>query len=222
MKINPLIILLFNLLIPVALMFPGSELKHFFFLAFAFAALIMTGNLMRGIKFAAAYALVSGLWYMCALYPTNPMPFFNMFFLIWMQFMPCMMMASILILDYSSSEIISALEPFHIPKSFVIALAIVVRYVPTFKKEFAYMKESMRLRGIPFSLRNPIRSFEYFLVPQLFRCSILADEITAAGLTRGITNPVARTSYFDVRMRVNDYILSTILIAGTGVFMIWR
>lgn len=222
MRINPLVVLMFNLILPVAIMFPGNKYQHIFFLAFAMSTILLSGKYKRGIKFLIVYAV---MWIAQYLTIKN----FGMagktiatLLIMFIQFVPCVIMASILIKDYSPSELISALEPFKIPKAFLVSLAIVVRYIPTFKKEFAFMKESMRLRNIPYTMKKPLKSFEYFLVPQLFRCSILADEITAAALTKGITNPNKRTSYYDMQMKFTDYAMCTILIIGTGAFTIWR
>lgn len=191
-------------------------------MTFASAVLIMTGKIKRFLKFLVVYAVFFALQLLAAAYGGSVGAFFTVFIVMSMQFVPCIMMASILIKDYGAGEIISALEPFRLPKPFVVALAIVVRYVPTFRKEYRDIKESMRLRNIPYSLRTPVKSFEFFIVPQLFRCSILADEITAAGLTKGITNPARRTSYCDMRMRLPDYIMCILLLAGLAVFIIWR
>lgn len=222
MKINPLVALLFNIILPISIMFPGNKYKEYFFLAFASFILIICKKYGRLLKFAIAYGVLYGLNMMVVMLGGLVSAFFAMLFTVFMQFIPCMMMASILIFDYKSSELISALEPLHIPKSIVVALVIVIRYIPTFVKEFRDMKESMRLRNIPFSLKRPVKSFEYFIVPQLFRCSILSDEITAAGLTKGITNPAFRTSYYGVRMRSIDYLMCVILNLGMAVFLIWR
>ena len=75
----------------------------------------------------------------------------SVYLMMFMQFIPCLIMASILIWDYNSTEILSALDPVHLPKSFVVAVTVALRYIPTFKREFDYIKESMRLRGIPYT-----------------------------------------------------------------------
>lgn len=222
MRISPLIALVFNFTLPVVIMFPGNRYQHLFFMAFALAVLLISGKTARAMKFAVVYAALYGLQLWIFRGDNNAGMFLSMMLMMSIQFIPCFIMASMLVKDYSSSELISALEPFHIPKPLIVSLAIVVRYIPTFKNEFRFMKESMRLRNIPFSWKKPFKSFEYFLVPQLFRCSILAAEITAAALTRGITNPRMRTSYFDVGMRVNDYIICAVLFAGTGVSIVWK
>lgn len=222
MKVNPIVILLFNLLLPISIMFPGNVYQHYFFLTFAAGILLATGKWTRLVKFALAYGAITLLTRLLEILPDQVSMLFSMILLVSAQFIPCLMMASVLVLDYTASEVISALDPLRLPKSFVVSLAIVVRYIPTFRKEFAYIKESMRLRGVPYSLWHPIRSFSFFLVPQLFRCSILADEITSAGLTKGMTNPTRRSSFFDMRMQAADYMLCAVLLLGMGGFILWR
>lgn len=222
MRVNPLVVLLFNLILPICIMFPGNPCQHFFFLGFAALVLLLMGKFARLAGFAVFYGLLQAISLVCERFADGGGAFFIMFLVIMLQFVPCLMMASLLILDYTSSEIISALEPFHLPKSFVVALAILVRYVPTFKREFGLIRESMRLRGVPYTVKRPVRSFEFFLVPQLFRCASLADEITAAGLTRGITNPVRRSSYYNMKMRPGDVLLCAVMLAGMGGTILWR
>ncbi len=222
MRVNPIVILLFNLVLPISIMFPGNVYQHYFFLTFAAGVLLAMGKWARLAKFALAYGVLLLLTRLLEVLPSQVSMIFSMLLLVSVQFIPCLMMASVLVLDYTASEIISALEPLRLPKAFAVSLAIVVRYIPTFRKEFAFIKESMRLRGVPYSLWHPVRSFSLFLVPQLFRCSILADEITSAGMTKGMTNPARRSSYFDMRMRTADYLLCAILLAGMGGIILWR
>lgn len=220
-KVNPIVLLLFNLVVPVSMMLPRHPAFHPFFLGMAAMMLLISRRLKRLLKFAAAYAVILGLTWLFRTWENLLGQIFAMVITASMQFFPCMMAASILILDYSSADLISALSPFHIPKGFTVALSIVIRYIPTFKREFAAIQESMRIRRIPYSFRHPIRSFEYFLVPQLFRCSILADEITSAGLTKGITNPAPRTCYRNIRMHTIDFCVSGVFLLGTAVILLW-
>jgi len=221
-KINPIVLLLFNLVVPLSMMVPGRPVFHPFFLGMAAVVLLISGKVKRLLKFAAAYAVIFGLTWLFRIWANVLGQVLATLIIASMQFFPCMMAASILILDYSSADLISALSPFRIPKGFTVALSVVIRYIPTFRREFAAIKESMRIRRVPYSFWHPIRSFEFFLVPQLFRCSILADEITSAGLTKGITNPALRTCYRDIRMHTADWCVSGIFLLGTAVILLWR
>ena len=222
MRVHPLVVLLFNLLLPVAIMFPGNPYQHGFFLTFAAAAFLWSGKVKRLAKFGLFYGAMLLLSVALRQYSGVAIPFFIMFITLTLQFVPCAMMASILIWDTSASELIAALALLRLPKAFIIALTVVLRYIPTFRREFVFIKEAMRLRRVPYSLRHPLRSFEFFLVPQLFRCALLANEITAAGLTKGITSPDRRSAYSDGRLRLADCGLCAILLLGTGGMLLWR
>lgn len=221
-QVNPLVVFLFNLLLPLAIMLPGNRLAHPFYMTFAAVVLLSGGKWKRLMKWAVFYGLVLLLERWLHSLGGSVSSFFGMWVLITRQFTPCMMMASVLLIDYTPTDLIAALQPLHLPKTFLVALAVVVRYIPTFKQEFGIIRESMRLRCIPYSVRTPIRSFQYFLVPQLFRCAMLADEITAAGLTKGITNPSVRTAYQDLRMKWADWAMAAVLVMGTGVLVLWK
>ena len=131
------------------------------------------------------------------------------------------MMATILFKDYTTAELLSALELLPLPRSLVVAVIITLRYVPTFKREFGYIKESMRLRGIAFSWKRPVESFRYFMVPQLFRCAALAEEVTSAGLVKGIDANIKRTSYYEQQFRKSDGVLMILLISGIVWAGLW-
>ena len=166
-----------------------------------------------------SYAALYGLYYACM--GLEDMRFLAMFFLVFTQTFPCFMMASVLISRYSSAQLLSALEDMHLPRVMVVATTITLKYIPTFAREFKYIKESMRLRGISFTLKKPVTSFRYFVAPQLFRCAALAEEVTAAGMVKGIDAPMRRSSYYEQRFRLSDtLILGTFMIGVAGVF-IW-
>lgn len=219
--VNPLVVILFNVILPISLMIPGNPYENIFFLVFASIVLFFMKKYKRLLKFLIVYALFTSVFKLLS--GTDSLgQFISVLLIMTSNYMPCFMMASVLVLDYTPSEIISALEPLHLPKGFVVALSIVIRYIPTFKREFSMIKESMRLRGVPYSIKYPIKSFQFFLVPQLFRCAALADEITSAGLIKGITNPKRRTSYYDIHLKSYDYFLCGVLVIALGVFIIWR
>lgn len=133
-------------------------------------------------------------------------------------FTPCILIAVLIVTDYNSSEILSALQRLHLPKIFIIGLTITIRYIPTFRREFRIIKQAMHIRGVEFSMKHPLRTFEYLLVPQLFRCVSLSAELTAAGLTKGIATKEKRTSYFDNRFHGVDYVMFAI--GGAGMVLI--
>ena len=99
MRVHPLVVLLFNLLLPVAIMFPGNPYQHGFFLTFAAAALLWSGKVKRLAKFGLFYGAMLLLSVALRQYSGVAIPFFIMFITLTLQFVPCAMMASILIWD---------------------------------------------------------------------------------------------------------------------------
>ena len=94
--------------------------------------------------------------------------FVSMLFMMIVRLMPTYIVALILMYDYQPSEVISALQSIHVPRAFIIALSITLRYIPTFFKELRYINESMRLRGIRFEFKNNCKELWVLCGPTLF------------------------------------------------------
>ncbi len=56
------------------------------------------------------------------------------------------------------------------------------------------------------------------MVPILISAVKTADELSAASLTRGLSNPKKRTSLVDVRFNKWDYLMIILAIVGLGIF----
>ncbi len=218
--INPFLILLFNILIPTLFMFMAAYPLNYVLMAFAALVLLLEGKIKRTFIFIALYfAISAGNIFFTDVIRIG---YIFIFLSIMMQFLPCLMMATVLFKDYTTAELLSTLERLPLPRSLVVAVIITLRYVPTFKREFVYIKESMRLRGIAFTWKKPIESFKYFIVPQLFRCAALAEEVTSAGLVKGIDANIKRTSYYGQKFRISDALLTVLLIGGVVWAGLWK
>lgn len=62
-------------------------------------------------------------------------------------------------------------------------------------------------------LRRPLRSFEYVIVPLLMNATRVADDLTVAGLTKGLGSNVRPTSMHEPHMRVVDWIALAVVVA---------
>lgn len=202
-KLNPLVIVLINAFIPLVNTFFPSVKMMIFTMIFALVLLLFFGSLKNFFKAVSFISVFGLLYYITLKYIGNN--FLTMLFKMTILFVPSIILAYLLITQYNSSEVLSSLEKLHLPKIFVIALTVTLRYIPTFKKEFGIIRDAMYIRGVKFSIKYPLRTFEYLLVPQLFRCLSLSAELTAAGLTKGINSPNKRVSYFDKKFNLVDY-----------------
>ena len=219
-KINPVVLIIINIIAPTMYIFLSGTYLQIYLLAFVSALLILMGRFKRLAGFLLIYGLMMGIYQLTM--NLGQMQSLGLFFIIIVQSVPCIALASILVSKYNSAQLLSALETLRIPRVLVVAVTITLKYIPTFKREFAYITESMRLRGIGFTWKKPVRSFKYFIVPQLFRCAALAEEVTAAGLVKGIDAPGRRTSYYEERFSFMDIAVMTVFIFGLAGGFVWK
>lgn len=204
-RFHPLTIIFLNILLPVFnTVFPSSK-AVFFTILFALFMLLSSGCYKRALK-TVFFLIIYFSLYILILRYLNAVLILSMFRMA-LIFLPCIILASLLVSQYNSSELLSALEMLCLPKIFVIGLIVTIRYIPTFKKEFRIIRDAMYIRGVRFSAFHPIRSFEYLLVPQLFRALSLSCELTSAGLVKGLSAPFRRTSYYARQIRFSDYLV---------------
>jgi len=219
LNLNPVVLIVVNIISPTMYIFIKGAYLQYFLAAFAIVILLLMGCYKILFITAGIYALMQSL--IIAGFFWNFLSPFSLFLVVLIQSVPCFAMVFALISRYSSAELLSALETIKIPRMLVVAVTITLKYVPTFRREFKYILESMRLRGISFSIRHPVKSFQYFVVPQLFRCAALAEEVTAAGLVKGIDAPVKRSSFFEQKFRFYDILFLFLFIAGIAGGLIW-
>lgn len=219
-QLNPVVLILINVIAPTMYIFLSGKYLQVYLLVFAAVLLVIMGRFKR---LAGLFVLYFGMLGIYAVTINQPsLKFIGLFLIVLVQSVPCLVLASVLISKYNSAQLLSALETLHIPRSLVVAVTITLKYIPTFKREFGYILESMRLRGITFTWKKPIKSFQYFVVPQLFRCAALAEEVTAAGLVKGIDAPMRRSSYFEEKVRPLDVVIFIIFAAGLLGGFVWQ
>lgn len=216
MRFNPLTIIGLNASLPVVIALYPSSRRLIFAIVFALGILmylkqipIILRAIMLFVMFFTLYTL--SLYFL-------PIPPLIMFFRMIYMIAPCILLALALFRCYNSTEIFASLEHLHLPKTFVLALALTLRYVPTFMSEFKLIREAMETRGIRISLTHPIKALEYFIVPQLFRCLALSNELTAASLCRGALSTACRARYFDLPFTYLDILAILIFISGIIFF----
>ena len=104
----------------------------------------------------------------------------------------CGMLAGLVISTTKVGEFLSAMAHLHIPKKLTIPIAVMLRYLPTIREDWHYIKDAMRLRDAsptPWGfLKAPAMTINCIYVPLLTAASKTADELSIASVTRGIEN----------------------------------
>lgn len=136
---------------------------------------------------------------------------------------PCGMLAGIMLSTTKVNEFLSAMNEAHISKKVVIPLAVMLRYIPTIREDWHYIKDAMRLRDVSPSLKglltNPGMTVECVYVPLLMAASKAADELAIASVTRGIENPNPRTCLVQIRFRFKDIL---VILCFLALFIVGR
>ena len=74
------------------------------------------------------------------------------------------------------------------------------------------IKESMKMRGIRFGGGKVSKMITYRLIPLLFSCINIGDELSAAAITRGLGAPVKRTDVCEIGFHRED--IAVIILTG--------
>ena len=168
----------------------------------------LLGQRKKTIKFTAAYVLLLVFIIFSRYVPAALSSMILMVVLCIRMCMPIMLYGQTFLKTTSVSEMVTGLYAMKIPRAFIITFAVAMRFFPTAKEEISHVRDAMSLRGIGFSLRNlrlrPGLVFEGFMTPLLVRASTIAEELSAASITRGLDNPAPRTAFIKLNIRFKD------------------
>ena len=130
---------------------------------------------------------------------------------------PCGMLSGIILSTTKVNEFLTAMNKAHISKQIVIPLAVMLRYIPTIKEDWCYIKDAKRLRDVTPSvkgiIKNPVMTIECIYVPLMMVASKTADELSIAAVTRGIENPKPRTCLVRIKMKWIDWFIIALFIS---------
>ena len=138
------------------------------------------------------------------------------------QFLPALITAWYVVRTTKIDEFMSAMQKMHVPDGITISLAVVMRFFPTIKEEYDSIRDAMKMRGISFAGGNVMKMLEYRMIPLLFSCVNIGDELSAAAITRGLGGKEKRTSVVELKMNLLDYLLILCFTAATIIFVFFK
>ena len=212
-KLNPLTLVILNILFPVVIFLGKGVIYETICLLIAVAVLIIYKRYLQILKFVIGYLIFLSLAYLLSI--SNVILIADLFgtlVYIILRMIPVMMIAYILVKDIKSNELLSAFEQIHLPKKIMLSITVALRFFPTYKLEIKMIRESLKMRNINLSIKQPLKFLEYCLVPVLMRINLIAEEMTATAMTKGVESPMRRTSFYNVKMRAVDWIFLTVIL----------
>ena len=136
------------------------------------------------------------------------------------QFMPALITAWYVVRTTKIGEFMSCMQKMHVPDGIAVSLAVVMRFFPTIKEEYSSINDAMRMRGVMLGGGNVLRMFEFRMIPLLFSCVNIGEELSAAAITRGLGGETKRSSIIELKLGLADYLLMAFLTASTVIFAV--
>ena len=132
------------------------------------------------------------------------------------RFMAGYMMCWYTVRSISVSEFVTAMEKMHVPYFITIPMSVMFRYFPTLGEEYHAVSDAMKMRQIGRTVKDPLTYIEYVLVPIMMSTVRIADELSAASLTKGLSAGGRRTHICEIKLTLADLLI----IAGSAVMIV--
>ncbi len=186
------------------------------------ALLIVEKHYASALRFLVLYLTALGLtfYYLTAQSTGFLTAFLVGYCSIVAQFMPAMITAWYVVSTTKIDEFISAMQKMYVPDGITISLAVVMRFFPTIKEEYASIRDAMKMRGVMLGGGSVVKMVEYRMIPLMFSCVNIGDELSAAAITRGLGGKVKRTSIEQLKMQALDYVFVFAFTAAAVIFMV--
>jgi energy-coupling factor transport system permease protein len=198
MRLDPRSKLLIRVLINVVVFLSHDMTTELVCMGAIAATLSVMGCWKQLLRGAVIYAAMIGVLYLCGFADNFLTAFMSMIMICFRKLMPTVLFASGLMATTKVSELVSAMQKLRIPKIIVIPFTVTLRFFPTAREEFSAIRDAARLRGLRFSM-------ERILIPMMLRCANIAEELSAASVTRGIESAKKRTSMTELRLRAPNF-----------------
>lgn len=144
------------------------------------------------------------------------------FIMIMIRVYPVMLLLELFVKRIPVNELMYSLEQMHMPKSVLIPIMVIYRYVPTILKEIKMIRAGIKMRGLGCRMKHPasvINAANYYMTALISRSEKLSDELSAAAICKGLSVKRDRSCITKVKIQVPDMIVLFIGVAFTvGMF----
>lgn len=124
--------------------------------------------------------------------------------------LPCIIAGSYAFSTTTVGEMVCGLRKLRVPESVIIPCVTVARFFPTIGEDYRQIRNAMAFRGITSGkgglVRHPARTLEYILMPLLMNSNTVAQDLSVAAMSRGISLPGRHTSMVEIRMKAVDWL----------------
>lgn len=164
--------------------------------------LLLCGCISSSMRWLAVFFVLLCLQrYVLPVSPKAVATSFSIFINYARRMFPCLMVGCLMIKTIPLRTFIVGLRKLRLPQKLIIPISVTLRYFPAIKEEAGYILDAMRLRNI-----RGFEKAEALMMPLMISATGTAEELSAAAVTRGIENPVPKTSIIQIRMAMLDWV----------------
>ena len=210
-------IVLFILIVSFSItLFITDKFGYYIMLAVSFV-LLLTHSKKVFLNMSTKY-----LFLILLLYLLEKLPFglgvasFIGLLLIGIKLFPVFTLGRILI-SLSPLTIMSSLRKIGIPNNFNLSVATGLRFMGEMNIRLKEIRNGMKVRGLKISLLHPVRSFELYLIPLMYKCLHVSETLTSSIISKGAEYNTEKTSYTSTKYNIFDLICLCI-----SFYLVWR
>jgi len=91
------------------------------------------------------------------------------------------------------------------------------RFIPEISIRMKEINNGMKIRGFRASIFKPLKTFELYFVPLMYKCIDISDTLTCSIISKGIEYDGKKTSFHEVKITLIDIAMLMGGIALVGV-----
>lgn len=133
-----------------------------------------------------------------------------------LKLFPIFVIGGILV-NTSPLKMMSSLKFLHIPNVFALSIVIGMKFISEMGLRIKEIKNGMKVRGLRLSPLHPVRSFELYFIPLIYKCLQVSETLTSSIISKGAEYRGERTNYHKITFKFFDIVF--LLLA---IFLLWR
>lgn len=188
---------------------PAAEVSITALLLLPFFLAGRRGPWVKGMQLMLVYAVMLAITMLLPSTSNTALSFIAMVAVGLRMMYPPLIAGSYMFVTTSISELTCALRKLRVPESAIVTFTVTMRFFPTAREDFRQIRSAISMRDVTSGplglLSHPARSLEYMLIPLLMNSTQVAQDLTMAALTKGITLPGRHTSLASIRLRALDW-----------------
>lgn len=220
-KINPLtivgVILLFSVILTV-----GNQLQYLISLIFVLVLLLLFSP-KKAFRTMCSLSVVWGIVHLLKPYLGNVLigSIYTMLLIV-LKFSPLFILGRVLS-SYSSSHLMAAFRKVGIGGSIGIGITVFFRFIPEISIRMKEINNGMKIRGFRASIFKPLKTFELYFVPLMYKCIDISDTLTCSIISKGIEYDGKKTSFHEVKITFIDIamLMGGIVLVGVSIWKIF-